>query len=124
MQIPLWVEDEIQNWVRMVDDGPVPGPRRITQEPSWCIYPLQDEADEEQDRTPINYERARRVDAIYNALNVNERRVVHAEYTRKEYARLPEHRRVEVASSDMGMAVHHYKEVALRFRKSVWREFL
>lgn len=124
MQIPSWVEYEIQNWVRMVDEGPVPGPRRITQEPSKCIYPLQEDEDGEHDRTPINYERARRVDAIYDALNVNERRVVHAEYTRKEYAKLPEHRKAEVASRDIGMALHHYKEVALGFRKSVWREFL
>lgn len=123
MQIPSWVEYEIQNWVRMVDDGPMPGPRRITQEPRRCVYPFQEVVDEERKKDPVNYERARRVDAIYNALNVNERRVVHAEYTRKEYARLPEHRKAEVASRDIGMAVHHYKEVALEFRRCVWREF-
>ncbi|NHC62190.1 hypothetical protein [Paenalcaligenes suwonensis] len=124
MQIPSWVEYEIQNWARMHWLGSMPGPRRVVQEPRQCMYPLQDVYEEEQDNPPVNYERAQRVEGLYLLLPYEDRRVLHAEYTRiKEYGNMPDHIRAEAASRKIGITVDYYKLALLSFRKKVWREF-
>lgn len=126
MQIPSWVEDEIQNWARMHWSGSMPGPRRVVREPRNCAYPLQEveEEEEEQGNTSVNYERAQRVEGIYQLLPREDRRVLHAEYTRvKEYGNMPDHIRAEVASRKIGITVDYYRLALLNFRKKVWGVF-
>jgi len=89
------------------------------------MYPLQDVDEEEQDNTPVNYERAQRVEGIYLLLPHEDRRVLHAEYTRiKEYGNMPDHIRAEAASKKIGITVDYYKLALLNFRKKVWGEFV
>ncbi|MGG4604314.1 hypothetical protein ACLPHM_05920 [Paenalcaligenes sp. Me131] len=124
MQIPTWVEYEIQNWARMHWQGSMPGPRRIAQEHRQCLYPFQEVDGDEQDNTPVNYERAQRVEGIYLKLHHDDRRVLHAEYTRvKEYGNMPDHIRAEVASRKIGITVDYYRLALLSFRKKVWGAF-
>jgi hypothetical protein len=88
------------------------------------MYPLQDVYEEEQDNPPVNYERAQRVEGLYLLLPYEDRRVLHAEYTRiKEYGNMPDHIRAEAASRKIGITVDYYKLALLSFRKKVGREF-
>ncbi|MGO3892443.1 MAG: hypothetical protein ACTJHW_15840 [Paenalcaligenes sp.] len=124
MQIPSWVEYEIQNWARMHWVGSMPGPRRIGQEARQCMYPFQDVEEDEPGYETVNYERAQQVEGIYQKLPHEDRRVLHAEYTRvKEYGNMPDHIRAAVASKKIGITVSYYKLALLSFRKKVWGAF-
>ena len=125
--MPRWVEDEIRNWARSQWEGDWPGPRRMAQEtPDLCEFPPQPghDDDDEPVRIPVNHERARRVDALYEALPLAERRVVQAEYTRRaDYGDLPAHLRQDKACRVIGITLPYYKVALGSFKQQVLRAF-
>ncbi|WP_313457208.1 hypothetical protein [Achromobacter sp.] len=125
--LPRWVEDEIRNWARAQWEGDWPGPRRMEQDaPDLCEFPPQPghDDDDEPVRIPVNHERARRVNALYEALPLVERRVVQAEYTRRaDYGDLPGHLRQGTACRVIGITLPYYKVALGSFKQQVWRTF-
>ncbi|WMD20900.1 hypothetical protein RAS12_00585 [Achromobacter seleniivolatilans] len=125
--LPRWVEDEIRNWARSQWEGDWPGPRRMAQdEPDVCVFPpLPGHEDEDEPiRIPVNHVRASRVDGLYQALPLLERRVVQAEYTRRaDYGDLPAHLRQDKACRVIGITLPYYKVALGSFKQQVWRVF-
>ncbi|WP_248293393.1 hypothetical protein [Achromobacter sp. Bel] len=94
--------------------------------PDLCVFPPQPghDDDEETVQIPVNQERARRVDALYEALPLVERRVVQAEYTRRaDYGDLPAHLRQDKACRVIGITLPYYKVALGSFKQQVWRAF-
>ncbi|MNY26199.1 hypothetical protein D3C86_1600320 [compost metagenome] len=82
--LPRWVEDEIHNWARSQWEGEWPGPGGpLLEAPSVCAFPPEPghEEDDEPVRLPVNHDRARKVNRLYEALPLAEQRVIQAEYT-------------------------------------------
>lgn len=124
MTIPAWVDDEIWNWSRMHWEGEYPGPRRIGEAARTCAFPYQEVEADDQSSIPVNHERAKAVEAIYQTLCHDEKRVIHAEYTRiKEYGNLPDHIRGEKASRNIGISPLYYKLALRDFKVKVWEAF-
>ncbi|USP46987.1 hypothetical protein J5J84_13235 [Alcaligenes faecalis] len=122
MTIPAWVDDEIRNWSRMHWEGDYPGPRRVHMDSKDCLYPFRAVDDDYEDQVPVNYERARKVEAVYQQLCHAERRVVQAESTRiKEYGNSTDHIRAERASRKIGVSPLYYRLALRDFKIKVWR---
>ncbi|QYJ23418.1 hypothetical protein KYT87_09445 [Achromobacter sp. ES-001] len=125
--LPRWVEDEIHNWARSQWEGEWPGPGRpVHDEPAVCAFPAEPghEDDDEPPRIPVNHDRARKVNRLYEALPLAEQRVIQAEYTRRnEYGDLPAHLRQDKACRVIGIALPYYKVALGSFKQKVWRMF-
>ncbi len=125
---PRWVEDELHNWSRWcwLGDWPHPLP------PSRCAsgerdYPSgQDrEGDEPPPAViPVMHERARAVNALYEALPLVERRIIQAEYPRRhEYGDMRMHERHAKAARKLDISLAYYRIALNSFKQSVWRAF-
>lgn len=125
MQLPSWVEHEIWNWSRWCWEGEHPGPRRMLDEPTACEFPPPAGWEEDiKDDVPINYDRAKKVQAIYDRLCLVEQRIVQSEYTRvNEYGNLPAHLRREKVCRQLKIKRLYLLLVLMDFRKRVMREF-
>lgn len=125
--LPRWVEDEIHNWARSQWEGEWPGPGRpVRDEPAVCAFPPEPghEDDDEPARIPVNHDRARKVNRLYEALPLAEQRVIQAEYTRRnEYGDLPAHLRQDKACRVIGIGLPYYKVALGSFKQQVWRMF-
>lgn len=124
--IPSWVEGEIENWVRSQKSGELPGPPVINPKPTFCAWP-RGEGDFGKDAPsllPFIWERAMRVQAIFESLPLVERRMVAQEYlVSTRYDPRP------VTHTDQGICFALnvpmiYLKLALNsFRRQVWKEF-
>lgn len=125
-EFPPCVEQEIQNWVRAEWSGEMPGPPRILAESNSCFWPPApgDYEDEEIIKTPVMWDRARIVRAIYDGIPHEEQRVIQAEYTRiREFGNLPEQLRCEKACRLIGITTFYYRLALNGFRRSVMEAF-
>ncbi|HUH36691.1 MAG TPA: hypothetical protein VL027_01975, partial [Spongiibacteraceae bacterium] len=99
--MPRWVEDEIWNWSRSQWDGPGVGPEGVAlgSAERHCPSGIDREADEQPPRIPVNWDRARAVHRLYEALPLVEQRIIQAEYTRRwEYGDMRRHERHTAAA--------------------------
>lgn len=125
MKDTQWVEDEIWNWSRMHWEGEYPGPKRMKEDLGVCLFPLSSVEDEVFIPIPVNYKRAKIVDIIYESLPLDEKKVVHSEYTKiKKYKGMNDDVRAKKASEEIGISLLYYKLAIVDFKKKVRSAFL
>lgn len=123
--IPHWVEDELHNWVRSQWDGPGVGPPLVSlgSAEKHCPSGIDRESDDEPPRVQVNWDRARAVHRLYEALPLVEQRIVQAEYTRRwEYGDLLAHQRRAAAARAIGVGPAYYRVALGMFKREVWEE--
>lgn len=124
MKHTQWVEDEIWNWSRMHWEGDYPGPKRIKEDAGVCDFPLINDDDEVFLPLPVNYKRARVVESVYKELPLNEKKIIHSEYTKiKKYRNLCDDMRAIKASENIGISLLYYKLALNDFKEKVRRVF-
>lgn len=128
--LPSWVQDEIWNWSRWCWLGDLPHPMPMTTCASGeRAFPSGMDRDEEEEAppqrpVPVNHDRARRVEQIYQALPLIERRAIQAEYPRRnEYGEATKTERHTKAARNLAISVASFRDVIDRFKQKVWREF-
>lgn len=120
---------ELCNWSRWCWSGPMPGPgptdcaslERQYVTPHYELAPGEkyqnlydvpggDEPQADPPRPlPVNHDRARAVDAIYQTLPLIEQRIIQAEYTRRhEFEAETRKARMEEASAKLGIASTYF----------------
>ena len=128
---PKFVGAELRNWARAEWSGAWPQPLPPTACGSAERYAPSGIDREDIDRNdapkpvPIHYENARRVRAIYDALPLDEQRVMQEEYTRLgEYPRsMSVNARQNAASRKIGISVTYYKIALNSIKSLVLKEF-
>lgn len=125
--LPSWVEMELRNWGRWCWEGEWPGPGRPDDgAPEACAYPPELGMDDDPPPPiPVCYDRALKVNQLYEALPLVEQRVIQAEYTRRrEYGDMRMHERHAAASRKLEISVAYYRIALNRFKHQVKEAFL
>lgn len=128
--LPRWVEDELWNWSRWCWHGewphPMPKSRCASAEGGFPSGIDREEDDDEPPPPirPVNHDRARIVQRLYEAVPLIEQRVIQAEYPRRsEYNDMRMHERHAAASRRLKISVAYYRVALGAFRQRIYQEF-
>lgn len=125
---PRWVEDELWNWSRWcwMGEWPHPNPnvKCASAERNYLPPPADEEEGDEIKPIPVNCDRARKVQELYDALPLVEQRILQAEYPRRhEHGDLTASERISSVCRTLKIQATYYK-ISLGYAKEqVRREF-
>lgn len=114
-----WIDFELQNWSRWANSGPFPHPLPFGVSPA-SVFRRDD--DDPNRPTPINIERAKTVQGVFESSAHIERKVLQAEYLSPwQYAR--HSGGIRVAAVRLGITERAYETILATVRRRVERVF-